>query len=302
MARHHGLISRSRARELGVTDRQIDGRVRARQWRRVLPTVFADCSALRTAEQRLAAAVLWAGPRAVASHLSAAWLWGLLDRAPDRPWVTTGERRAAMPGVHVAFSRDVTRLRCVEHRGIRCTTQPRTICDCAAVLSPAALERALDRAVAAHKDIISTLEQQLAPGGDLQGRRGADRLRRAMSAGGYGGSHTRTPLESSMRRALLAAGVDGLIHEHTLVLEGITWSLDFSRPDLRIAWEAQSDAYHSSPEAQRRDARKANALGRAGWTARFYTHHQLTHERERVVAEMAADYAAAKERAARRSA
>ena len=245
-----------------------------------------------TPEQELYAAVLWAGPLAVASHESAAWLWGLRDQPPGLPSVTTSARRAPQPAVDLHEARTVAPGHVVR-RGIRCTTLPRTLCDCACGCSAPALRNLLDRAVADHATLIPVLERQLAPGGELAGRPGAAQLRRAMRAGGYGGRVTRTVLESHMRRALLDAGVEGLVAEVRLTLEGVTWSFDYGVRDLMLLWEAQSDAHHSSPSAQRRDSRKANAASRAGWTLRCYTWFDLEHDRARVVAEMAADYRAA---------
>src|ERR1700722_4047205 len=85
----HGLVTRRESRGLGVTAAQERHRLATGEWELAAPGVIRLAGAPRTPEQALMAACLAAGPSGVASHQSAAWLWGLLDRAPDRPAVTT---------------------------------------------------------------------------------------------------------------------------------------------------------------------------------------------------------------------
>src|ERR1700755_1103764 len=79
--RQHGLITRADALAAGLSHRQIRYRVAAGLWLPVSPGIYRHPAHPVTPAQRLLAAVLAAGPTAVASHQSAAYLWGLLDWA-----------------------------------------------------------------------------------------------------------------------------------------------------------------------------------------------------------------------------
>ena len=90
------------------------------------------------------AAVLAARP-AVASHLSAGWLWGLLRNRPGTIHVTVPTPRRAKRPFVVHFADLPGRDRWVLE-DIPVTSLARTLLDLAAMLSPPQLERALERA------------------------------------------------------------------------------------------------------------------------------------------------------------
>jgi hypothetical protein len=84
----HGLVLRDQVLRLGFSARQIQYRLATGEWQQVLPGVYRSSASPATFEQRLLAACFAAGPRSVASHASAAWLWGLVERPPERPSLT----------------------------------------------------------------------------------------------------------------------------------------------------------------------------------------------------------------------
>jgi predicted transcriptional regulator of viral defense system len=88
-ATQHGVVSAAQCRELGVTHSTVDRRVSAGAWIREGPGVYRMAGAPRTWHGRVMAAVLAAGPDALASHRTAAHLWGLDGfQAPGRVDVT----------------------------------------------------------------------------------------------------------------------------------------------------------------------------------------------------------------------
>ena len=94
----------------------------------------------------IAAAVLAGGPTAVASHASAAWLWGFLPRYEPTPEISlpTGDRRPRHILTHRCPSlqpRDITR-----QRGVPTTTPARTALDLAPRLTKKALSRLVNDA------------------------------------------------------------------------------------------------------------------------------------------------------------
>src|SRR5690242_16501161 len=74
-SKQFGLVTRDQALAAGLSEDAIGRRVRSGRWVRLHPNVYRLAGAPDTWEQRILAAVLAAGPTAIASHLSAAVLW-----------------------------------------------------------------------------------------------------------------------------------------------------------------------------------------------------------------------------------
>jgi predicted transcriptional regulator of viral defense system len=131
-----GLLTRHQAIEAGLSSASIARLVRSGVWERVQPRVYRVAGAPDTWEQRILAAVLSAGPTAVASHLSAGVLWGLRQMTPDWVEITvTGyERQLRRVRVHRVGSLPEEDLSVV--RGIPVTTVARLLVDLSAFWSP----------------------------------------------------------------------------------------------------------------------------------------------------------------------
>ena len=110
-----GLMTRAQARAVGCSDTTIDRRVASGAWRREHPGVFAVAGSPRSWEQRVLAAVLAAGPGAVASHGTAASLHGMAGASLGRLEVT-------VPGTTLRRIRSV-----VVHRSLVLPTQDRVM-------------------------------------------------------------------------------------------------------------------------------------------------------------------------------
>jgi len=88
-ARQRGIVTREQARRVGVTDREIDRRIRDKPLVRIHEEFYRHAAAPVTVAGRLLAG----GSGAAASHRSAAALHGLRARAPHRPEVTVARCR-----------------------------------------------------------------------------------------------------------------------------------------------------------------------------------------------------------------
>jgi hypothetical protein len=133
-ARQWGGLSGDQARKAGLSQRQIDYRVRVKRWKRPARDVYVMAGTRDTWQQRAVVACL-AGPRkTVASHLTAAAIYGLA-RPPDEPQVTIPRcgsgHRIKKARVRHADLRPGERA--VKDR-IPCTTPIRTVIDCAELL------------------------------------------------------------------------------------------------------------------------------------------------------------------------
>ena len=96
----HGVFTRAQAMASGFSASQIERRVRARAWERVLPGVYQHAATPASTARAYWAAVLWAGPECALSHASAAAIWRIhverrLLHLPDRRSVAKGAARRA---------------------------------------------------------------------------------------------------------------------------------------------------------------------------------------------------------------
>ncbi len=76
-AKHHSLITRKTAYEFGLDRSEVQREVDSGRWVRMRRNVFLIGGAVVTWRTEVMAAVLAAGPSGVASHRTAAALWGL---------------------------------------------------------------------------------------------------------------------------------------------------------------------------------------------------------------------------------
>jgi hypothetical protein len=127
--------------QLGLSNAAVAARVKAGALVTRYPGVYALAPARQDAQSLIHAAVLAGGPDAVASHASAAWLWGFLSHyeRPAEISLPRGDRRPRHILTHRCPSlqaRDITR-----QRGVPTTTPARTALDLAPRLTKKALTR-----------------------------------------------------------------------------------------------------------------------------------------------------------------
>ncbi|MDP9444366.1 MAG: type IV toxin-antitoxin system AbiEi family antitoxin domain-containing protein [Actinomycetota bacterium] len=124
----HGAVSRPQVLASGLSDEWIAARLAARQWQRVHRGVYATFTGPLPWETRVWAAILYAGPGAVAADETALALLGMcrggrrLDDGPTRIAVDQRRKCRAPAGValrrvqdlqrHVATAASTPRLRC----------------------------------------------------------------------------------------------------------------------------------------------------------------------------------------------
>jgi hypothetical protein len=144
----HGPVTRVQLRGLGLTDDDVDYRVRRGRLFRLYPQVFAVGHTAMTREGRWMAAVLACGRGAVLSHGDAAALWDLLPARGALIHVTTPSRAGRVPDrgrVRLHRVGTLTEDETTVHDGIPVTTPARTLLDVAPSLRPRALEDIVER-------------------------------------------------------------------------------------------------------------------------------------------------------------
>ena len=102
----HGVVTRAQLLDAGVGSELIRSRLRRRSWQRIHPGVYAVFPGELKSEARAWAAVLYAGPGALASYHTAAELWRLADEPSSVVHVTVpgGRRVRKQAGIVIHLS------------------------------------------------------------------------------------------------------------------------------------------------------------------------------------------------------
>jgi hypothetical protein len=139
--RQSGNCSRRQLLGLGLHPNAIRARLGNGTWAVRHHGVYCQTPARQDAQALIHAAVLAGGPHAVASHTSAAWLWGFLPQHEPPPEISlrSGDRRPRRMLTHRCPSlqrRDIT-----HQRSVPITTRARTLLDLAPGLTGEQLTR-----------------------------------------------------------------------------------------------------------------------------------------------------------------
>lgn len=178
--RHHGLISLEHALHLGVSRSSWYRAIASEALERIHPTVARLRGTPETFEQQALAAIWAAGARAMASHRTAARLWGV-DRPEADPidvLLPVRTREATLPGVVVHRPRDHLDLRPVMRQRIPTTNPLRMLLDLGAVDADAVPD-ALTHVLATRLASPTSVRGALARHG-RKGRHGVTALRTAL--------------------------------------------------------------------------------------------------------------------------
>lgn len=261
--RQWGRVSWAQMVALGI-DRKVAGDwIQQGYIHRVLPSVYAVGHRAPSLESDLAAALLYAGPGAALSHMTAAYWLGLLDQSPTVIHVSTPRRCCSQPGVRVHERREGGRI---WHRGLPTTTIPQLFLDLASTTSLRLLRRGL-----ANADYKNLLDIEAVEANLGRGRRGSGKLREALVEHMPCLARTKSELERIFLAISEAAGFP--LPEVNVRVAG--WEVDVLFRAERIAVELDGYGNHRSPAQVKRDRRKELALRKAGFLPVRYSDDQL---------------------------
>jgi hypothetical protein len=270
--RQHGAFSRHQALALGLTRHQLDDSARTRRVERIGPGVYRMAGAPSTWEQRLLAAVLAAGPGALATHRSAAVLWGLDGARPgvveiSVPRHRRPRRRVGVRGARVdrpGAGRPGPALRHPGDRPGQDADRPRRRGPAGAA-GPGGRRR--DPAAA---DGLAPARRR--PGPDARrGRNGTGRMRELLEER-YGTTIPDSHFGRLVADLLVDAGLPAPEIEYDIrALDG-RWlaRADLAYPPERVAVELDSKRHHLNERAFEADPIRQNRVEIAGWTVLRY--------------------------------
>jgi len=279
------LVTRAQLVEAGVTEKQIITLLRSGLLRPLRRRVYALVGAPRSWQQTALAAVLAAGEGAVASHATAARLWGFAYLPAESVDVTVESDIRPPAGVRrttILPPADVT-----TRSGVPCTSFERTLCDCTTILSPFQLGRVLDdglRRDLASLDRLTKCVFRLDSGPGRRLRVAQQLLAERDASFDPGGSAS----ELRVLAVLREAGIPAPIQQYRVRVDSRSFELDFAWPKQRVFAEYYGLPVHSGASAVAYDSARLTAMVAEGWRPLVFTDstpdHEIVRRAEKVLA------------------
>jgi hypothetical protein len=288
--RQHGLITTQQAASIGVGPSSIRYRVRKGRWRPLGDGVYAISGAPPTWEQAVMAAVLSCRPWAAASHRTAAYLWGLIDRRPEAIEIVVPRDRRRRRSIVVHQSRDLSAEHITRHRHVPVTTPVRTFVDIGCEAGRRVTEDVLDGSL---RRGLFTLDDagELITRLGRRGRNGVGVAREIVAGRLTLDAVGDSWLENRFLRIVRAAGLPDPVPQFDVIAGGqFVCRTDFAWPNVAplVTAELDSERHHLDRTTFRRDRQKDRALRQLGIVALRFTAWELRFEPDRVAADLAA--------------
>jgi hypothetical protein len=292
--RQAGQVSRRQLMDIGVSSSAIGRACASHMLEIVHPGVYRFGGAPDSTEAKLWAAILWAGPGAALSHLTAGWWFWELDGLGRRP---PREVALSVPSSwHLKAPRGVRvhRARTLRPgadfglmRGLPCTSLERTLVDLAGVLTQAALDQAVDSAARRNRGVIDSTRDALERLG-TQGRAGTQHLATLTSKPPL--SPSGSALEVLVRRAIKEAKLPDpmpqvVIHDPNREQASVA---DFFWPKEGVVLLVQSREFHSTAKALEKDFAQIAGMSAAGVRVLPVTTKRFMEDRKAVMSELKA--------------
>jgi hypothetical protein len=246
--------------------------IEARMLEQLHPGVARLRGSPRTQEQRILAGLLGMGPASIASHRSAARLWGI-ERPDGDPVDLIVPRSVSHRAAGLVIHRPTDRedLASVVRSRIRRTNLLRTLVDLGAVDRggvESAVEEAIVSGVVTARVLRALLERHA-----RRGRSGVGPLRAALEAWPLGGKPPDSLLEVRMARFLDRAGLPLATFHATVAGREV----DFELAGTPIVLECDGWEYHGKTRAQfERDIERDQQLVADGRVVVHFTWRQIT--------------------------
>lgn len=238
----------------------------------------------------LTGAVLACGRESVLSHLSAAWLWGLLATLEGAVQVSVrGSGRRQREGICVHRTTALDKIDVRRRNLIPITSPERTILDVAEDCGSGAAEHVLNEArlkrLVLRSHMIALYRRS-------PGRRGW-RVLRPLLREDATDDFSRQAAEKALNRLVRSAGLPR--PRRNVRVHG--FELDFYWPDLRLNVEVDGYQWHSARQSNNSDRDRDTLLAASGIQVVRFSRDQLRFEPNVVLARLAAAIALAERRA-----
>jgi hypothetical protein len=254
---------------------------------RVFPDTYRFTATTSSHDQRLCAALLWAGEEAVGDRRSAAMLYGVEGVRVEKPQIivpSTVRRRSER--VDIRYYEDRRSMMVRRVRGLPVTGIEATLMALAHELDGAALEIACEDARRRHLTSIPALHAYLDRFA-VSGRSGVRALRRLLVEldPKY---PSRSTLEVLTRRLLVAMESPASRTSFPLTWKGRTHRFDFAFEHRRTILETNGRRWHDDPLDYEDDHEKWSVPGRHGYRLVLATWDKVTRREREFLAELVA--------------
>jgi hypothetical protein len=274
-ARQAGRITRAQLTALGVGRGQLANWVQRGWLIPRLPKVYALGHTAPSQAARLWEAVLYAGPEAMLSHLTAAQWCGYLKYAPRAVHVSTPRKIDSLPGVVVHGRRHLVRA---THMGIPVTTTAQTLLDLAAT-RPDLLERALGQVEFLEHDDLGRLRAATESHNP-----GCAALRQAVVAYDPNFARLNDEFEIDFYEKCREWGIAPLPLANVEIAPGL--HVDGLWPDHHLGVELDGNQNHHTRAQLLRDAERDLLYREHGLTIIRYRRAQIRRSPERIKADL----------------
>lgn len=282
-ATQHGLLTRRQAREAGLSKKALRRRLLSGNLAFVTPRVLKIGGSATSRWQSVMAGVLDVGPAALASHLTAAAMWGVPD-VPLEPVDVSVERcvRRNQAPVRVHHLTVIPPDQRAVLHNIPLTAPAFTILCVTGSYGVRRGAQVLDHLLA-RREVTLDEVWGVVDGLSKQGRNGLRDLRKLLEDR----ADHQAPAESNNERRFdyLArrAGITTLRRQVNVNTPTWVGRVDFEDTDLPFIVEIQSERYHTSWAARRADADRIRRLEAAGYTVLVIWDHELWFDGDGVV-------------------
>ncbi len=271
MAGQHGLVTRVQLLESGASERQVDRLVRTGELQRVRRGVYVPAGVPRSWSQALYAGVIAGGPGAVASHSSAARLWGFAYW-PDAGFEITVPRGRAprLEGIRVHSSCFLDASDVSERDGVPCSSFERALCDVTTQLSWLQTARTLDDGLRRNLASVERLRDcvlRLDSGPERRLSVVQGLLAERDATYDPGGSASELRILHAIRQAELPPPVQ----QHRVRVGRRTFFLDYAYPPEMAFVEYYGLGVHGTPSAVAYDSDRISTLVSVGWRPLIFT-------------------------------
>jgi very-short-patch-repair endonuclease len=253
---------------------------------RVLRDTYRMTAVVATNEQRLRAALLWAGDTAAAAVLSAGEFYGLEGVTAPAPEIVV-PRSCRVRDASVVVHRTDHQLELMVRtwNGLRVTGVEASLVALAAVLDGEAFEIAFEDARRRRLTSMPALRSYAARfrfphPGMAKFCKLIDQLDPARPS--------RSALEVKARRLLVANGLGDFVRELPLTWRGRTYYFDFAYESGRTILEINGRRWHDDPADYEHDNEKWSVPARHGYRLLFATWEKVTRHPTELVSELRA--------------
>lgn len=284
-ARHSGLATIDQLHGLGLSDQELKDLRRAGILLPVHRGVVRHAAVPLTDHNRLLAAVLAAGPTAVASHRSAGAQLGFEIRR-HRPEITVpGTALPRLSGVTVHRTKVLDPIDVTVAGGIPCTARGRTALELGAVLPWELYEHVLQVAVIEKRvdpiDMVATLDR-------IGGRgKGGSAPLRAFLRDSVPDHRLASLLEHLVLGVVVSCGAPMPELQYELVcVDGRRVVFDIAWPRWRLAFDAQGHRWHATRKQLDHDEARRRSIRASDWDHDGFTWSDVHEHRARTELEI----------------